>query len=215
MNSFRRWTASLYTKFEDLLGQMEGHETLASQALSDMSTSLIRAHDQLERIERDCKTIKRELHTAKEAARNWKNRALLEANDQRALECLRRSRTAQVCELDMRDRLEKQEQAREHVQMTLRFLEEKFQDLRVKRLRADREQKNSELRDEIASIVGVSRPKYDFARWDVTLSEQDFPGSYTRNTLDGVSQSYFQKEEEEALREELEALRGSPSAYTH
>lgn len=215
MNSVRRLTANLYTKFEDLLGQIEGHEALATRALSAMSTSLTRAHDELERIERECRSLKRELHTAREASRNWKNRAVLELDDQRALECLRRSRTAQVCELDMRDRIENRERARDHIQATLTLLEGKFQNLRSKWLRAQREQEASSRREELREAADVAQIQVDFTRWDLTSGDSDCPPSYTRNATDSFAECYFRKEEEEGLLQELKALRGTSNGSRH
>lgn len=215
MNSFRRWTTSLYTKFEDLLGQVENHEALATQALAAMSTSLIRAHDELERIERECRSLKRELHTAREAARNWKNRAILERDDKRALECLRRNRTAQVCELDMRERLEQRERDRDHVQATLSVLEGKFQEFRKRRSQSERTEDSRVPRKELRQLTDLSQIHYDFTRWDLTSDESDSPTSYTRNSMDGPTESYFKMEEEEALLQELEILRGGTGGCCH
>jgi phage shock protein A len=215
MNNFRRWTSSLYTKFEDLIDQVESQDVLASDALSDMSTSLVRAHDQLERIERECRSLKRELHTAREASRNWKNRAILERDEKCALEYLRRSRTAQVCELDMRDRLDAQKRARDHVQATLSILEERFQTLRAKRLRAEKTQQSTAQRDEVSSHHRLPSVRYHFARFELRSSDQDGPLGYTRSIADSFAESYFQKEEEKALQEELHALRSSSGEHKH
>jgi chromosome segregation ATPase len=216
MNSVRRLTTSLYAKFEDLLGQVESHETLTTAALAAMNTSLIRAHDELERIDRECRSLKRELHTAREAARNWKNRAILERDDKRALECLRRNRTAQVCELDMRDRLEQRERDRDHVQTALNVLEEKFQELRSRRLRNQRETSSTGRREDPRPIKDISGLVHDdFTRWDLTSGDSDCPPSTTRNSADSFAESYFQKEEEEALLQELEVLRSSPGGCCH
>src|SRR6478736_3812693 len=92
MKSLRRWTVGLVAKVDDVLAQVENHEAVAHEALSDMRKSLARSNGQLARVNRDTEALGRELAETIQDAARWRERARTTEQEDKALECLRRAR---------------------------------------------------------------------------------------------------------------------------
>jgi phage shock protein A len=212
MNSFRRWTIGVCAKFDDLLGQVENHEALAAQALRDMRTSLARANGQLARVERDCRVLETEIGTAREHAERWRARAQKEGADDRALECLRRSRAAMSESHKLTERLEDQRRMRDQVRRTIQGLEQKFLDLSGKQRLLSTRQAAAQASEAINAETGAAGDVEDvFSRWELKLTEKEFTPrgyAYTDDAFDdGFCQEYDKEEERASLEAELSTLR--------
>lgn len=212
MNSFRRWTIGVCAKFDDLLGQVENHEALAAQALRDMRSSLARASAQLARVERDCRALENEVNAAREDAERWRTRAQKEGSDERAMECLRRSRRAMSESHKLAQRLEDQRRMRDQVRRTIQGLEQKFLDLSGQQRLLSTRQAAARASEAIDAETGAAGDVEDvFSRWELRLSEKEFtPRGYVccDDALDDeLGQEYEKEEERAALEAELAALR--------
>lgn len=211
MNSFRRWTTSLTQKFDQLRHQVESHEALAADALAEMKKSLSDGHEELERIQKDCAHLKQELRAARAAAGQWLERAQREQDDKRAVECLRRRRTAQLCEMEVRERLEEQQSAKTRVRRLLSELEREFMEVRQSR------ELNASVNSAPKSLErhSSSLPPASFSPWATGSEDEEASTTYTSLPPDSFAESYFRKEEEEALVEELAALRHCGGSSLH
>jgi phage shock protein A len=213
MNSFRRWTIGVCAKFDDLLGQVENHEALASQALRDMRTSLARANGQLARVERDCRSLEKEAQTCHATAERWRERAQKETDDKRALECLRRGREKLREAETLTTRLDEQRRMRDQVAATVRTLEQKFLDLSGKQRLLSTRQAAAQASEAVNAESGTSVEVEDvFGRWEDKLTEREFQPGVCHTVPDDFSEEYSTKEEEESLYAELRLLREVPEA---
>lgn len=214
MNSFRRWTIGVCAKFDDLLGQVENHEAIAAQALSDMRTSLARARAQLGRVERDCRVLLDEVETAHKTSTRWKERAKKESEDARALECLKRSRLASEDAHKLEQRLQEQKRMAEQVRKTIIGLEQKFVELRGKQRLLSTRQAAAQASEALHAESGAAGEVEDvFSRWEIRLSEQEFvpgaPGMYGEPLEDSFGEGYGKEEERASLEAELSLLRAA------
>ena len=212
MNGFRRWTIGVCAKFDDLLGQVENHEALASQALRDMRASLARANGQLSRVERDCRALEQETKATRATADQWRARAQNEPDDQRALECLRRAREKAGEAERLSARLDEQRRMRDQVATTVRGLEQKFLDLSGKQRLLSTRQAAAQASAAVNSESSNSADVEDvFCRWEDRLSEREFQPGAARTLQDDFTESYSEQEESESLARELRALRAEGS----
>jgi phage shock protein A len=212
MNSFRRWTIGVCARFDELLGQVENHEALATQALRDMRTSLARANGQLARVEQDCRNLDREVETARSTSEQWRARAGKEGDDQRALECLRRGRSAAKHAETLAERLDHQRRMRDQVQRTIRGLEHKFLDLSGKQRLLSTRQAAAQASEAVHAESGTSVEVEDvFSRWEVKLTEKEFQPGVDHASPDTFTESYSEQEEISSLTDELRNLRGDRS----
>ncbi len=208
MNGFKRWTIGFAAKFDDLLGQVENHEAIASQALIDMKTSLARAKGQLARVDRDCLALEQDVRAAQSQAEKWKARAAEETDDERAMECLRRSRAKLNDAAALHTRLNEQTRMRDQVTLTVRALEQKFLDLSGKKRLLSTRQAAARASEAAHAESGTSMQVEDvFSRWEIRLTEQEFVPGTAQDLPDDFADGYASQEEEESLMRELEGLR--------
>ncbi len=208
MNGFRKWTLGVYAKFDDLLGQVENHEAIASQALLDMKTSLARAKGQLSRVDRDCRALEQDVRAAQASAEQWKARAAKETEDKRAMECIRRARFKLKDADALRARLDEQTRMRDQVTLTVRNLEQKFLELSGKKRLLSTRQAAARASEAISAESGTSVEVEDvFSRWEIKLTEKEFVPGYEAELPDEFADKYAEKEEEESLLRELASLR--------
>lgn len=94
MNTLRRWTTSIVSSFEAVVGQIENHEALVSSAIEEVERSSARAKVQLNRVKRDGTTMRQRLIELRDEQARWEDRArkTVAVDEKRALECLRRKR---------------------------------------------------------------------------------------------------------------------------
>ncbi|MEN8185279.1 MAG: PspA/IM30 family protein [Myxococcota bacterium] len=218
MNRLRLWTSSLLSRVDWMVTQVENHEALAESTIRDVRQAGARAQVQLGRVRRDGERLRARLAEEVEAERRWRERAERSAREDeaRALECLRRSRTAgrRAGELERRvDEHDRVERQLIHdvgaVQERLSRLEERRNLLRTRQSRAEA---LSSVRCDRAVEAGAL-----FDRWETRVVEREFEGECASDPAsageDEFETEFDEAEETEALREELaELLQGREGA---
>ena len=106
MNRFRRWSVSIRTRLDDVIGQIENHEAVVDEVIRDVHRAAARARVQLRRVQRDGSQLRASIERDRQAAEEWRNRAatLGAEEESRAIECLRRAKRAEhtIQELEKR-----------------------------------------------------------------------------------------------------------------
>jgi phage shock protein A len=207
MTALIRWTQGLASRIDALVVQVENHDAQADSAIRRIEQGVARARVQLARVERDGRFLEQRLGDARQQTDVWRERARAEADDERALECLRRShRTAAEAE-----RLE--EAAEEHRTMaaTLRRdlteLERRLGELRERRASF----RTRAVRAEAAELIRMGDAEClddVFERWDVSLTETEVRSGRPSESSDPFAEGIERAEQQAELRRELAALRG-------
>ena len=96
MQRIRLWTAGLLSRVDWMVTQVENHEALAQSAIRDVQRAAARAKVQLAKVRKDGRALRDQLAEAREAEATWRERAQRTASEdeERAVECLRRSKAA-------------------------------------------------------------------------------------------------------------------------
>jgi phage shock protein A len=211
MNRLKLWTSSLLSRVDWMVTQVENHEALAESAIREVRQAGARAQVQMARVRQDGERLRQTLSEQVELEQRWRERARRTApNDEaRALECLRRSRTAarRAAELERRvdehDRVEQQlAQDVGAIQERLSKLEEQRNLLRTRQSRAD-----------ALCHVRTADPGLDtgalFDRWETRIVEREFESDCSTTVPlreDEFETKFDEVEEAESLREELSEL---------
>src|SRR3954469_18219040 len=95
MARFKRWTHGVVASIDSLIVQVENHEAQVTSTLRELEQGVARSKVQLMRVERDGTALKQALSDEREAAIRWRERALREEQEARALECLRRHKRSE------------------------------------------------------------------------------------------------------------------------
>ncbi len=97
MNTLKRLFVSLKTQVNGIVEDLENHEAVALAAVREVETTAARMNVQLSRAQRQIEDLEARLKDLRTEARRWSERAVqLQADESRALECVRRLRKVQA-----------------------------------------------------------------------------------------------------------------------
>jgi len=220
MHRVRGWTAGLISRIDWMVTQVENHESLAASAIREVQQNAARARVQLGRVRRDGEALRCRAAEAREGATTWRDRARECGDDEsRALECLRRGRRAAQRSTELERRLAEHDRVEKQLAKDVARIDERLSELRerhnVLRTRQSRAHALATVRE--AGSPAHTDPADLFERWETQVTEREIAGDCTQGEdgmlgNDTFADEFDAREEEEALREELRALRGESSA---
>lgn len=212
MNIFKRWTASVSSRVDWMVSQVENQEALVNSALKEARQSAARAKVQLGRVRRDGEVLRSKHRETEQAVIVWRERAVkANATDEaKALECLRRSKRAEQQQEQVRRRLDEHEQIEQQLAKDVNSMEEQLAALVEKRNLMRTRQSRAEA---VQSIQGGSESLATdlddiFERWETRVTEKEIAGACSVTT-DSFEESFATSEEDDSLRAELAQLTGS------
>lgn len=210
MNSMKRLTLSIRAKLDQVLSEVENHEALAQSALKELHESIAGARVGLNRVERDEARLNKQKDEAAISAVRWRERAKGEADQDRALECLRRARRAEELVASIAQRLFDQKNIRERLTGEVRQLEVRYSELQSRyhlmRTRESRARAFETLQNDVAGVGGeVERV---FERWEGRVTRSEYEGGVIIESGEDLEATYLETEERRELLLELQTLRG-------
>ncbi|MDJ0865832.1 MAG: PspA/IM30 family protein [Myxococcota bacterium] len=212
MERFRSWTAGLISRVDWMVSQVENHEALAQSAIRDVRRAAARARVQLARVRADGERQRRERAEQHEAEHTWRERAraAAEQDETRALECLRRARRAQRRAAELERRVEEHERFEKQLAHDVATVEERLGVLETQRNLLRTRQSRAEALSTVRDGAPVGDVDGLFERWETRVLEREFEGGCAAGADglgDAFEDEFEEAEEEQALREELDALR--------
>lgn len=210
MNYVKRWTSGIFSCIDGLVTKVENHDALANAALRDLQQATARAQIQLKRVREDGETLRRRFCEERESARQWRQRAKqVEAEEQRAIECLRRSKRADRLADEIQRRIETHERAEQQLAKDVSTLKERYSRLKEQR----NLMRTRQTRAEAFGSVGSGRVEFEadieeiFDRWETRVAEDELTGGCSLDVQDALEHEFASAEEEAMLRAELDELR--------
>ncbi len=209
MNRFKRWSVSIRTRLDDVIGQIENHEAVVDEVIRDVHRAAARARVQLRRVQRDGAELRQRLESERSAALDWRERASrLDATEEaRAIECLRRAKRAERRVEELELRRSEHERAEKQLASDVRGIESRLSELRERRnlmrTRQSRAEAVSVVRSPDESLCSLDDI---FDRWDSRITEMELVTGQGDPT-DAFEDDFVSEEEEAALREELASVR--------
>lgn len=209
MKLFKRWTAGVTSRVDWMVSQVENQEALVNSALQDARQSAARAKVQLGRVRQDGQRLRQKLNEAEQSVSSWRDRAIQcgETDENRAVECLRRSKRAEQLSGQLRQRLTEHVQVEQQLAKDVRSMEEQLTALIEKRNLMRTRQSRAEA---VKSIQGSSEAFATdlddiFERWETRVTEKELAGACCVDT-DTFEDAFVSEEEEADLRSELSEL---------
>jgi phage shock protein A len=203
----QRWKISVTSWVDGVLAQIENHEATVSSAITRVRQSTARARVQLKRVERDqrelCDTLRRE----EQAVDAWRRRAKLSADEDEALECLRRHKLAAQRVEALRRRLEEHERSHKELSEGIRQLNTRLGELNERRNMMRTRQSRAEAAHGMADAHGpLGDLEEVFDRWETRVGEIEIAAE-CEPPVDAFETRFESEEEVVALRAELDELR--------
>jgi phage shock protein A len=208
-----RWklmTTSFVAKIDGLIAQVENHEAQVTSALRGLEQGISRSKVQLVRVERDGAALRQALADEKEAAERWRDRARREEGEQRALECLRRSKRSAARVAELTSQTGEHERVEQQLRRDVQTLERRLLELRQQRNTMRTRQSRAEA---LQVVQGSGEPDgceigAIFERWETRVTESEIASGCITTSVDSLEEEFSTAEEDAALRSELRALKG-------
>lgn len=216
MQRWKQWTTSLVSRVDWMVSQVENHEAVAKSAIRDVRRAAARARVQLTRVRADGEELARNHAEQREAERLWRERAREcgDADEAKALECLRRARRAGRRREELARRQEEHGRVESQLAKDVGVIEERLTHLHERhnllRTRESRAHALATVRD--ASELGDGDVGDLFERWETQVLEREYEGRCSAPESDTLEDEFLEEEEESELRAELEQLRGASAS---
>jgi phage shock protein A len=207
----KRWTTGVMSRIDSFVTQVENHEALVNEALKDLQQTTARAQVQLKRVQEDGQRLQRQLAEHREKVQLWRERAKQSVGDDaRAVECLRREKSARKSVSELERRIEEHERTEQQLVADVRSLDVRLAKLRdhrnLMRTRQSRAEALGVVRGTTVHLTSDIDEMFD--RWEMRVTEAESAGGVHLSTEDSFESEYLSREEEEELRRELDELRG-------
>ncbi len=207
MQKVKRWALSVTGWVDHVLAQVENHEATVTAAIGRVRQSAARARVQLKRVERDQRALRDALVREEEAVEAWRRRAKAAAEEEKAIECLRRHNASKRRAAVLQHRLADHERAHKELSEGVRVLNERLRELGERKNLMRTRQSRAEAVHGMASTSGPIVELEDvFERWEARVGEIEI-ASELADPVDAFEADIEAEEETEDLRAELEELR--------
>lgn len=211
MNRVKRWAVSVTGWVDQALAQIENHEATVTGAIVRVRQSAARARVQLKRVERDQHALREALLREQEAVEAWRRRAKAAADEEKAIECLRRHKASKRQVAVLQHRLADHERSHKVLSEGVRVLNERLRELSERKNLMRTRQSRAEAAHGMANASGPIGELEDvFERWEARVGEIEI-ASELADPIDAFEADIEAAEETEDLRVELEELRSDES----
>jgi phage shock protein A len=208
MSLFRRMTATLSTRVDRLVGELENHDAVVEAGIRETQRTYAKARVRHDRMSREGERLRRKLDLQRREATTWRERALSCEDEETALACLSRGKRAAgrvgSLEAALRRHLELETRLRdelETVRRRIEDLEHKRQLMRGREATAEATARIRRVEDDPALDLEDT-----FERWEIRVTEAEL-SSGTADSSDPLEARFSADEERAALAAELAALR--------
>lgn len=207
MNRMKRWTMSVTSWVDGVLAQIENHEANVDAAIVRVRKSTARARVQLRRVERDQTKLKDNLAAEDEASSAWLRRVKATKDEDAALECLRRAKTAERRCARLRERLGEHERTHKELSDGIGQLNDRLSELVERRNLMRTRQSRAEAMHGMATATTPIGDLEDlFERWETRVTEVEI-ASDAADYVDTFEAEFESAEQTAALLEELREMR--------
>ena len=210
MHALKKLTIGIWSKVDEVVVKVENHDALVTTAIRELQQEMGEAKARLGRVRKDGARMTHTLETARENATLWRKRAAeMVADDEKAMECLKRSKKEAAAAARLEARLVKHREAEDHLAETIALIERKLDALKEKRniLRT------RQTRADALKFAGSDTESFGeeveeiLERWESKIERHE----YTREQgepIDELEREFTTREEQAELIKELDELRG-------
>lgn len=213
MSIIKRLSTTLFSQIDSIVGEIENHDALIKATLTEQRKKIAAAKVQLSRIQSQEKSLQDKLSKLNTDQQLWAQRAVKEAkqNEAQALRCLDRRRHTLA-------QIQHTEQALTEyhsvIQKMLSDITQCEQELREysnkHELMKARQTSSSALQaTNTFSATGSEQLNDSFQRWEIKLTQGEYDLNSTPES-DSLEAHYLDTENQESLRNELQALLEEP-----
>ncbi|VAX10375.1 hypothetical protein MNBD_GAMMA26-156 [hydrothermal vent metagenome] len=209
MSIFKRLSATLVSHIDHVVGEVENHDAVIQASLHEMRKRVAEANIRLNRVRAEEAQIEKRKQQRESDALRWRQRAIDSAkeDEEKALECLRRSRNCQ-------QQAEKYNQALQQYQESANTLARDVEASEARLMEMKQKLTLMRARHSAASATNAtSNDESDanhlleetFDRWEVNISHSEMAVDNLA-PVDAIELEFIDQEESQTLRVDLAEL---------
>ena len=209
MSIFKRLSATLVSRIDHVVGEIENHEAVVQASINEMSKKLAQAKVHLKQVHREEEKLQQQIRTEQENIQRWQQRAVISAktDEKAALDCVQRAQRCKTQAERQQQALSHYSQTREKLSGNIQASEQRLQAMKQKlTLMRARESSNSALSatqeydNDVMQCVEAS-----FDRWEVNLCKDEILLD-NEDPIDTMEHDFVSQEQQQSLRDELARL---------
>jgi len=209
MSIFKRLSATVAARVDQVVGEIENHDAVAQATIKDMRRKVAEAKVRLAQLRRESDRIDKQKRNHEENAERWRARAVEVAatDENKALDCVNRRLHCQRQGEHLMQSQVRYQQGMVKLTRDINIAEQRLSEVqqRVALMRA-RESTSSALQASGDSNVAVEQFLEDtFDRWEINITQAELAVDNSP-LLDPVEHEFIKTEEQEALRDELASI---------
>jgi phage shock protein A len=207
MSLFKRITATLTTRVNTLVNELENHDAVVESGIAEMRQAYAKAKVRFTRMTAEGERLRRKLDEQRRDAMAWRERALACKDEEKALECLRRGRLASGQVTSLEGMLERHRELEGRLSREIEAVRARIGELEHKRHQMRSREATADAAWSIQRMdAGRSLDLEDiFERWEMRVTEAELTtdASPVRDPLEA---EFVAEEERASLAAELAEL---------
>ena len=207
MSLFKRITATLTTRVGNLVNELENHDAVVESGIAEMRRAYAKAKVRFTRMSAEGERLRRKLEEQRREATAWRERTLACTDEDKSLECLRRSRLARRQVTSLEGMLERHKELEGRLFREIEAVHAHIGELEHKRHQMRSREATADAAWSIQRMdAGRSLDLDDiFERWEMRVTEAELT-SDTLPTRDPLEAEFVAEEERASLAAELAEL---------
>ena len=209
MSIFKRLSATLVSRIDRVVGEIENHDAVVQATLNDMRKKVAEAKVRLKQVHREKERLENQILEQQENTKRWRKRAIdcAKTDEAKALECVSRARRCEQQMARLQQSLAQYQQAAEKLAHDIQTSEQRLSEVKQKAtLMRARQSTSSALQSTGESKVDNTQLLDDtFDRWEINISEAEMAID-SHDAVDLMEHEFIVSEQEDELRHELATL---------
>jgi phage shock protein A len=209
MSIFKRLSATLVSRIDQVVGEIENHDAIVQATLTDMRKKVAEAKVRLQQVQREKSRLEQQIAEQQANSQRWRQRAVDNAkqDENKALECISRARHCEQNASRLQQAKAHYHQAADKLSHDINIAEQRLAEVKQKAtLMRARQSSNNALLSTSDSMPDTTQLLDDtFDRWEINITQTEMAIDIGE-PVDGIEHEFLQAEQQQELREELAAL---------
>jgi len=209
MSLFKRLSTTLFSRIDQVVGEIENHEAVVQATLSEMRKKIAEAKVRLGQVHREKERLEQQEQEQQENTRRWQQRAIecAETNEEKALECVSRSHFCEKKIAKLRQAINQYAQAADKLGQDVEASEQRLIEMKQKLTLMRARQSTSSAVSATSEMNNKVENQLDetFERWEINISQTEMIVDHSAPT-DLLERDFLNKEKDDDLRQELTQL---------
>ncbi len=209
MSVLKRISTTLFSRVDQLVGEIENHDALIQAAITEQRKKIAAAKVQLGRIQAQQNRIQQQTSQLQQSEQRWEQRAIKEAtqDEAKALMCIQRRQHIKQQISKSQQAEQEYHRAAERMIVDINRSEDELKNMSQKHELMRARQSSAEALNIVnqTSAIRSDELENSFDRWEIKITENEISSEHYDDT-DLLEQAYIKEENKDILREELHAL---------